>query len=275
MLTSADFESIYAAIESRVDKKGESFLTSKVIKNDPVNSLVWVAELGDQPIPVFTFDLEMKYYDTADIVGTIKTISGVRIPEAYMLAIGTSLLRTDYPDLFNEIGTRYGSVDATHFTLPDMRSKFIYGQTAGDLSDVGTTGGEATHLLTPGETAIRDHVHYAEMGSGATAADLSDRAARHATSVDSSVFPNLVKGVQGGAVNASSAHNNLPPYVLMAYIIKVTGAPLTEKKAKISISIPEVGDTVLVALERGTKRLPRCLGKLQSENYIQTTLDEA
>ena len=74
-----------------------------------------------------------------------------------MLAIGTSLLRTDYPDLFNEIGTRYGSVDATHFTLPDMRSKFIYGQAAGDLSDVGTTGGEATHLLTPGETAIRDH----------------------------------------------------------------------------------------------------------------------
>ena len=31
---------------------------------------------------------------------------------------GQSLLRTDYPDIYADIGTIYGSADSLHFTLP-------------------------------------------------------------------------------------------------------------------------------------------------------------
>jgi hypothetical protein len=61
----------------------------------------------------------------------------------------------------------------------------------------------------------------------------------------------------------------------MAYVIKVGGSPVTEKLAKISVALPAVGETVMLALERGTRRLPRCLGVLKSKNFIVTTLDEA
>jgi Phage Tail Collar Domain len=50
-------------------------------------------------------------------IGTIKDFGMSTMPEGY-LALGTSELRTDYPALFNEIGTVWGAVDGTHFNLP-------------------------------------------------------------------------------------------------------------------------------------------------------------
>lgn len=41
-----------------------------------------------------------------------------------------------------------------------------------------------------------------------------------------------------------------------------------KKKLLIEIEVPKVGETVLVAREWGTRRLPRCLGVLQGQNWI-------
>lgn len=48
-------------------------------------------------------------------------------PMGWLFAHGQSLLRTDYPALFTAIGTQWGAVDSTHFSLPDMRGNFIRG----------------------------------------------------------------------------------------------------------------------------------------------------
>jgi len=40
------------------------------------------------------------------------------------------------------------------------------------------------------------------------------------------------------------------------------------KKAKVKVIVPKIGDTVLVARELGSRRLPRCLGKLQGKGWI-------
>jgi len=50
---------------------------------------------------------------------------------------------------------------------------------------------------------------------------------------------------------------------------------INEKKAKVSPMVPEIGDLVFIALERGTQRLPRCIGKVYSQNYILSSLDDA
>jgi len=50
--------------------------------------------------------------------GATMGYAGTGAPTGYLLQNGASLLRADYPDLFAAIGTTYGSVDATHFTLP-------------------------------------------------------------------------------------------------------------------------------------------------------------
>lgn len=44
-------------------RAGDHFITSKVIKNDPANMLVWIRELPQIAIPIFTFDYNVTYYD--------------------------------------------------------------------------------------------------------------------------------------------------------------------------------------------------------------------
>jgi hypothetical protein len=53
------------------------------------------------------------------------------------------------------------------------------------------------------------------------------------------------------------------------------GGVVREKVAKVEPATPEIGDLVFIVMERGTRRLPRCVGKVQSRNYITTSLDDA
>ena len=60
-------------------------------------------------------------------VGSIQAYGGATSPQGWLLCQGQSLLRTDYPELFAVIGTSFGSVDSTHFNIPDLRDKFPEG----------------------------------------------------------------------------------------------------------------------------------------------------
>jgi microcystin-dependent protein len=193
-------------------------------------------------------------YDS-DQIGTVKAYSGTTIPTNWMLADGRSLLRIDYPDLFTVIGTKYGSADATHFNLPDLTSKFIYGATSPAAS--GGTGGEATHLLTAAESGVPAHAH--PMGinlpgnnaGGWSAAALQNLGSGGVRGIygDGTDFPYNISGTQNNvAANASAPHNNMPPYVLMAQIIKVTGAQINAAGALVGPQGPP-GNSVMVSLE--------------------------
>ena len=72
-------------------------------------------------------------YD-ATPTGTMATHGGERLPSGWLYCRGQSLLRADYDDLFNVIGTQWGSADATHFNLPDMRGVFARGWSGGNPS---------------------------------------------------------------------------------------------------------------------------------------------
>jgi microcystin-dependent protein len=192
-------------------------------------------------------------YDT-DAIGTIKSFGGTTIPANWMVADGRSLARASYPQLFAVIGTIYGSADSTHFSLPDLRHRFVYGANAPDLSDTGGASGEATHQLLiaemPGHdhgattgTDTPDHTHsvtlywpqqvqpgyapsvYVQAGFNAiigenqTSTTSAGASVRHAHAITA----------QGG----NGAHNNLPPYVLIAQIIKVTGVTVNSGGALV------------------------------------------
>lgn len=72
--------------------------------------------------------------------GTFLQYGGGTIPAGFLLCFGQSLLRATYPQLFNAIGTSWGSVDGSHFTLPDCRGRLLAG--ADDM------GGSAAGRLT-------------------------------------------------------------------------------------------------------------------------------
>jgi microcystin-dependent protein len=60
-------------------------------------------------------------------IGTIIFYSGINVPFNYLLADGASILKTEYPYLYEVIGNQFGS-SATNFTLPNLiTTPYIWG----------------------------------------------------------------------------------------------------------------------------------------------------
>jgi microcystin-dependent protein len=105
--------------------------------------------VGDQiaaPITAKTLTDLQAAIDTIVTVptGSIIQFGGAVAPTSFLLCDGTSYLRTTYQNLFNVIGVAYGSVDGTHFTVPDLRGRVALGlSTHGDCSPLGESDGYA------------------------------------------------------------------------------------------------------------------------------------
>ena len=92
-------------------------------------------------------------------IGSVIFYLGTTIPDGYLLCNGASLSRTEYPELFEVLGTKCGSVDSAHFNLPNLHHRFIEGTTT--LSEVGSyveaglpnIPGNISHLREQGQPA--------------------------------------------------------------------------------------------------------------------------
>lgn len=122
-----------------------------------------------------------------------------------LLCDGTSYLRASYPVLFAAIGATYGSVDGTHFNVPDLRGRLPLGAGTGTAAGatawtLGTqptsgAGGEQTHTLSTAEMPAHSHT---DSGHGH-----SDNGHDHAESFnDSGASP----GTGSPGSNASGAN---------------------------------------------------------------------
>ena len=96
---------------------------------------------------------------TVSPVGTIMIYSGTTVPTGYMIADGSSLSRTDYPELYKVLGTTYGSADSTHFNLPNLSGRTVVGLSTSDndFKTLGQTGGEKNVTLTVSQ--LPSHTH--------------------------------------------------------------------------------------------------------------------
>lgn len=107
-------------------------------------STVWVSEVDDNetdPDGGGAADWKTAaYMDNALRVGVVEFVAySASDSDIALVANGRSLLRADYPRLFAAIGVTWGSVDGTHFTLPDLRSAFVQGtDVAGGLTKSAT-----------------------------------------------------------------------------------------------------------------------------------------
>jgi microcystin-dependent protein len=148
-----------------------------------------------------------------DLVGTVKAWTGASIPGYWRLCDGSVLAASSYPDLAAVIPPASGNI-----TLPDLRDRFILG--GGAAKAMLATGGETNHTLVTAEMPAHAHgftnlqsfqasnsPNYGYASGQTTPAVFVDGSAQTLTST-------------GGG----GAHNNMPPYVVLAWIIKVLPA---------------------------------------------------
>lgn len=119
---------------------------------------------------LLVFPLNVKAEQTIDDgsltapVGTISVYAGLENNntlknQGYLLADGSSLLKSEYPDLFRTIGTTYGTVDSDHFNLPNLNGRTVVGMDSSDndFNSLGKKAGEKSVTLTVAQ--LPKHTH--------------------------------------------------------------------------------------------------------------------
>jgi microcystin-dependent protein len=85
------------------------------------------------------------------ITGEVKAFAGATPPEGWLLCDGSTVSRSQYPELFAAIGTIHGQGNgATTFHLPDYRGRFLRG--ADDMG-TGAAGRDPDASIPGGRTA--------------------------------------------------------------------------------------------------------------------------
>lgn len=116
----------------------------------------------------------------------------------------------------NQIPDGWDLCDGTNGT-PNLRDRFVVG--AGSSYAVAATGGEATHILTVAE--MPSHTHIPPAGRGTDVINNpGNYPARGYTNNDIN-YSAPANGVLTSSTGGNAAHNNLPPYYALAFIMKL------------------------------------------------------
>jgi hypothetical protein len=102
---------------------------------------------------------------------------------------------------------------------PDLTNRFIFGQGQGpglSARKLGDNGGEETHLLALNEIAGHNHFFNSEKSIINGLTNISG-GGRNWVSAFTTATGSDFTGVTGG----NMPHNNMPPYYVLAYIMKV------------------------------------------------------
>lgn len=157
-------------------------------------------------------------YDSLPI-GSIIPYSGETAPEGYSICDGKELNRETYKELFSIIGTTFGNGDGTStFNLPDLKGRISVGLDSSDtdFDALGKTGGEKTHTLTINEMPSHNHGLYTDTQPGHTVNSWGV-----ATTIKGSTL--YANSQRMSYTGNSLPHNNMPPYLVLNYIIKIYG----------------------------------------------------
>ncbi len=172
-------------------------------------------------------------------LGIVQMWAGSKVPAGYELCEGQQLRITDYPELYAALGTTFnsapnyaGTTQSTtsgYFRLPDLRGRFIagYSTTDTDYNKYGKAGGAKTVQLTTAQ--MPSHTHsvndYYQLEAGGFMRPISgsetvSRTEGPAIKKDNDNDTLLYRTHATASAGSSSAHENRPPYYVLAFIMK-------------------------------------------------------
>ena len=160
--------------------------------------------------------------------GSILPYAGSSAPTGYLFCDGNEYDQTGtHSSLFSTIGSTYntGGETANFFRVPDLQGRVIAGKdnmsgtSANRLTtaksgingdNLGASGGLEDHLLTAAESGLRDHGHTITPRNCVNGSGFTVNAGGVGTVIN----------VNTTGTDASSAHNNVQPTIILNYIIK-------------------------------------------------------
>lgn len=185
-------------------------------------------------------------------IATVVAYAGSTPPAGWVLCAGQTLSRSIYSLLFNRISTTYGAGNGTTtFNAPDLRGRGVFGldnmggTSAGRITDgvsgisgttLGASGGSQGVSLTLEQLAAHTHAagSYTTGSAGAHTHSISNMSPgnwptgtsgpRHwrqggtYTTASAGAHTHSITGSSGTA-GLGAAHQNMPPTVIMNYII--------------------------------------------------------
>lgn len=161
-------------------------------------------------------------------VGEIRMFAGNFAPTGWALCNGQLIPISQNTALFSLLGTQYGGDGRTNFALPNLQGNFAIGQGQGPgLTSrvMGETGGSSTVTLLNTEMPAHTHTLSALTDPAESASPSGKALARGAgLTAYSTAAPNTVLSAAAVTqVGGSQPHNNMPPYLVMNYIIALQG----------------------------------------------------
>jgi microcystin-dependent protein len=207
-------------------------------------------------------------------IGAVMDFAGNVEPSGWLFCFGQSLPRTGiYAQLFSVIGTLYGSVDGSSFSLPDFRGRVGAGRdnmggTAAsrlttawgvDGAVLGANGGAESHLLTIAQMPAHTHSN-PQIGLG------------QAGGTGLGTWQNIASALTTGSTGGGVAHPNVQPTFIVNKIIKysVSGTVLPIVPGEGDVVGPDggVADGDLVVFNGTSGKIIRSGGARFSRGHL-------
>jgi microcystin-dependent protein len=159
-------------------------------------------------------------------IGAIFMFAGNFAPQGYAFCNGQLLPISQNAALFSLIGTFYGGNGTSNFALPNLQgaSPLSFGQGPGlSQRDIGGTGGAANVTLPSSQLPLHTHAAQGVATAGTQQAPTGGawaeiRGLPYAPTPDGAMDSRAI-ALAGG----SQPHNNLPPYLVINFIIALVG----------------------------------------------------
>ena len=161
-------------------------------------------------------------------IGEIRMFAGNFAPNGWAFCDGQLVAISENDTLFALLGTTYGGDGQSTFALPDLRGRrpLHVGTDRGASYQLGQAGGAETVALTTAQLAVHSHPPLGAVATasatspaeGVWAATTSPAYAEAPGALTTAMAPDALAAAGDG-----HAHENLPPYLAIRFIISLFG----------------------------------------------------
>ena len=151
-------------------------------------------------------------------VGAIIMWTSTVMPDSNWLPCdGRLVSKTTYSALYSRFGAnKFGADTTSEFRLPNMQGRFPLMTGGNTGAAIAATGGAETHTLTVGQMPV--HTHDFANRVVITSRDNPDFTGTRVAEANGTVRSTLASPNNAGG---GQAHNNMPPWLALNFIIKV------------------------------------------------------